>query len=77
MIANRRRMMKFTLRFAIVIATVALAVLPGLVSDEGSRATDAPGPYVLTDLGTLEVSVPTRTTSTMPARSSGIDDRRE
>jgi probable HAF family extracellular repeat protein len=46
-------MMKFTLRFAIVIATVALAVLPGLVSDEGSRAADAPGPYVLTDLGTL------------------------
>ena len=45
--------MNFKLCSAVVLATVALAVTPGLITPERTRAAGAPGPYVLTDLGTL------------------------
>jgi probable HAF family extracellular repeat protein len=46
-------MMKFRLRSSAVVATLFLAVLPDFITSQGPRAADAPGPYVLTDLGTL------------------------
>jgi probable HAF family extracellular repeat protein len=46
-------MMRVTLRSTVVIATFLVAFVPHLVTDEPSRAADGPGPYVLTDLGTL------------------------
>ena len=45
--------MNLKLCSAVVLATVALTVTPGLITPEGTRAAGAPGPYVLTDLGTL------------------------
>jgi probable HAF family extracellular repeat protein len=46
-------MMKLTLRTTVVIATFALFGVSHVVTDDTPRAADAPGPYVLTDLGTL------------------------
>jgi len=46
-------MTKFMVRSAVVGATLALAVVPELTRDKASQAADGPGPYVLTDLGTL------------------------
>ena len=45
-----RGMTKFKLCSAI---SIALAIFPQLTSREGTRAAATPGPYVLTDLGTL------------------------
>src|SRR5687767_12872897 len=46
-------MHKLHLRLSVVIATFLLVVIPDIVTRHAPRAADAPGPYVLTDLGTL------------------------
>ena len=63
-------MMKPILRSAVVLATVALAVSPGVITPTNAHARRlAPGPYVLTDLGTLGGLSAQASISTMPARS--------
>jgi probable HAF family extracellular repeat protein len=46
-------MMKFRLRLSAVVGLLLLVVFPDLITSQRPRAADAPGPYVLTDLGTL------------------------
>lgn len=46
-------MMKPSLRSTVVLATFALFGVSSILINETPRAADAPGPYVLTDLGTL------------------------
>ena len=46
-------MMKLTLRSTIIIAILVLTGVFNLDTADAPRAADAPGPYVLTDLGTL------------------------
>jgi probable HAF family extracellular repeat protein len=53
MIANRTRMMKPCLRSTVVLATLALFAVSSIMTNNAPKAADAPGPYVLTDLGTL------------------------
>jgi probable HAF family extracellular repeat protein len=53
MIAARTRMIRIFLRSTLVPATLALAAAFTLFSGDAPRAADSPGPYVLTDLGTL------------------------
>ena len=45
--------MKFRLRVLAVVATLLIVFIPDLTTSDGPRAADSPGPYVLTDLGTL------------------------
>ncbi len=46
-------MHKLHLRLSLVIATLLLVAIPDIVTHHAPQAADAPGPYVLTDLGTL------------------------
>ena len=46
-------MHKLHLRLSVVIATLLLVAIPDIVTHHAPQAADAPGPYVLTDLGTL------------------------
>jgi probable HAF family extracellular repeat protein len=46
-------MMKIRLRLSVVAATLFLLVIPDLITSHAPRAADSPGPFVLTDLGTL------------------------
>ena len=46
-------MRKLHLRLSVVIATFLLVAIPDIVTHHAPQAADAPGPYVLTDLGTL------------------------
>src|SRR5688572_7281993 len=52
-IANPTRMMRLRLRSTVVVATLVLFGVSAIFTDEAPQAADAPGPYVLTDLGTL------------------------
>ena len=47
------RCMKIRLRSTSVIAVLVFAAASYILTDDETRAADAPGPYVLTDLGTL------------------------
>src|ERR671913_466777 len=47
-------MMKLNLRSTVVVAMLALFGVCPVVMNDAPRAADAPGPYVLTDLGTLD-----------------------
>ena len=53
MIADSTRMMKSGRRSTIAPATLALLGVFSIMTGDTPRAADAPGPYVLTDLGTL------------------------
>ena len=46
-------MITLKLRSTVVIATLVVFGVSHLITDDAPRAADAPGPYVLTDLGTL------------------------
>ena len=46
-------MHKLHQRLSVVIATLLLVAIPDIITHHAPQAADAPGPYVLTDLGTL------------------------